>query len=70
MATTTKSTLGEYCLLGIVSKPVRKSVRCQVSAKQCDDRRLESFDGIEQNVKSVNLRSGSVRRSRLLTRTF
>ena len=59
--------------LGIVSKSVRKpaarltlfqdSSRCQVAEKQRDDKYLESFESIEQNVKSVNLRLGSVRRS-------
>ena len=58
---------------GIVSKSVRKpaarltlfqdSSRCQVVGKQRDDKYLESFESIEQNVKSVNLRLGSVRRS-------
>src|SRR5437879_5669701 len=58
---------------GIVSKSVRKpadrltlfqdSSRCQVAGKQRDDKYLESFDSIGQNVKSVNLRLGSVRRS-------
>jgi hypothetical protein len=58
---------------GIVSKSVRKpaarltlfqdSSRCQVAGKQRDDKYLESFESIEQNVKSVNLRLGSVRRS-------
>ena len=60
-------------MVGIVSKLVSKPVdrltlfqdnsRCQVARKRHNNKYLEPFDGIKQNVKSVNLRLGSVRRS-------
>src|SRR5438552_1340614 len=40
------------------------SHRCSVTAKHHDNKRLALLDGIERAVQSVNLQSGSLRRSR------